>query len=174
MIPSFILLCSLIVFVIPALCSGGCIESKKDALFLFKSGLSDPSNRLSDWVLDGSDCCRWTGVVCHNITAHALELHLRTLSPEEYYGLEYDHSKDYEEYHRKSAFGGKVSSSLLELKHLSYLDLSYNDFGGVSIPKFIGSLQSLRCLNLSQAGFGGDDSSSAWKSLESTLSQSST
>ncbi|WCJ29602.1 Receptor-like protein EIX2 [Euphorbia peplus] len=140
------------------LCLGGCIESERVALLDFKNGLSDPSDRLSDWVADGSECCTWTGVVCHNITAHVLELHLRTLSMKEYYGVSdlslYSYSK-YTEYYQKSAFSGKVSDSLLELKYLSYLDLSYNDFRGVSIPKFIGSLLSLRYLNLSHAGFGG-------------------
>ncbi|WCJ29604.1 Receptor-like protein EIX2 [Euphorbia peplus] len=147
-------------FFITTLCLGGYIESERAALLHFKNGLSDPSDRLSDWVPDKSDCCTWTGVVCNNITARVVELHLRTLSYEEYYGPDYyyrDYFSDfseYDEYYQKSAFGGKVSSSLLELKHLSYLDLSYNDFGGVSIPKFIGSLQNLRYLNLSQAGFG--------------------
>ncbi|WCJ39078.1 Receptor-like protein EIX1 [Euphorbia peplus] len=145
------------------LCLGerrSCIESERAALLDFKNALSDPSHRLSDWLAHGSECCTWKGVVCHNITAHVLELHLRTLSYEEYFGPDhyfYSHSKfsDYEEYYQKSAFSGKVSDSLVELKYLSYLDLSYNDFGGVSIPKFIGSLQSLRYLNLSKAGFEG-------------------
>ncbi|XP_065868271.1 receptor-like protein EIX2 [Euphorbia lathyris] len=144
-------------FFIASLCSGGCIESEKNALLQFKDGLSDPSNRLSDWVSDGSDCCSWIGVVCSNVTFHVLELYLRTLSFEEYYGPDPDYlkHKEYEEYRRKLTLGGKVSSSLLQLKHLSYLDLSYNDFGGISIPKFFGYLHNLRYLNLSDAGFGG-------------------
>ncbi|CAL9127713.1 unnamed protein product, partial [Musa acuminata var. zebrina] len=40
------------------------------------------------------------------------------------------------------------------LRHLSYLDLSRNRFDGASIPRFIGSLTSLRYLNLSDATFG--------------------
>ncbi|KAF2292581.1 hypothetical protein GH714_025745 [Hevea brasiliensis] len=62
---------------------------------------------------------------------------------------------DYEEYYMKSTFGGKISPSLLNLKHLRYFDLSNNDFGGIQIPKFLGSMKSLRYLNLSGAGFGG-------------------
>ncbi|WCJ39093.1 disease resistance family protein / LRR family protein [Euphorbia peplus] len=138
---------------IVTLCLGGCIESERNALLQFKSSLSDPSDRLSHWdVVYGSDCCRWTGVVCHNITFHVFELHLRR----EHYVRSYDQDyNEYEEYYRNSAIGGKVNSSLLELKHLSYLDLSNNDFGGSRIPQFIGSMQSLRYLNLSKAGFGG-------------------
>ena len=52
-------------------------------------------------------------------------------------------------------FGGKINPSLLDLKHLIYLDLSYNNFGGTHIPKFLGSMGRLRYLNLYQAGFVG-------------------
>ncbi|WCJ39096.1 disease resistance family protein / LRR family protein [Euphorbia peplus] len=128
-------------------CLGGCIESERNALLHFKNGLLISYSRLSDWGANGSDCCTWTSVICHNITSHVIELQLRTLSPEEYFrGSDPDYY-EYEEYWKKSALGGNMSSSLLELKHLSYLDLSNNDFGGVLIPKFIGSLESLRYLN---------------------------
>ncbi|GAY52194.1 hypothetical protein CUMW_140030 [Citrus unshiu] len=50
---------------------------------------------------------------------------------------------------------GKVNPSLLDLKHLSYLDLSYNDFQGVQIPRFICSMGNLRYLNLSYTQFVG-------------------
>ena len=38
---------------------------------------------------------------------------------------------------------------------ISMVDLSYNDFNGTQIPKFLGSMERLRYLNLSGAGFGG-------------------
>ncbi|KAE9465078.1 hypothetical protein C3L33_03025, partial [Rhododendron williamsianum] len=49
----------------------------------------------------------------------------------------------------------KINPYLLNLKHLQYLDLSNNDFEWAHIPSFIGSIATLRYLNLSLAGFGG-------------------
>ena len=51
--------------------------------------------------------------------------------------------------------GGKISPSLLNLKYLSYLDLSQNNFEGINIPNFLGSLESLNYLNLSFPLFTG-------------------
>ena len=50
---------------------------------------------------------------------------------------------------------GNISSSLLELHHLSSLDLSYNDFNMSQILEFIGSFNNLKNLNLLEAEFGG-------------------
>ncbi|KAK6278779.1 hypothetical protein POUND7_019046 [Theobroma cacao] len=41
------------------------------------------------------------------------------------------------------------------LKHLNYLDLNNNAFEGIPIPNFLGSIESLRYLSLSRAGFKG-------------------
>ncbi|KAL7232764.1 hypothetical protein ACSBR2_010721 [Camellia fascicularis] len=51
--------------------------------------------------------------------------------------------------------GSGIDSSLLDLKYLSYLDLSMNNFGGIQIPTFFRSLTKLRYLNLSGASFRG-------------------
>ena len=56
--------------------------------------------------------------------------------------------------YERSRFGGKISPSLLYLKHLNYLDLSCNDFNGTQIPKFFGLMGTLRFRNLSSARFG--------------------
>ncbi|GLU15823.1 hypothetical protein SLE2022_322840 [Rubroshorea leprosula] len=128
-----------------------CIESEKEALLKFKQGIVDRTKRLASWVSDG-DCCRWAGIVCDNMTGHVIELHLRTTTPWEVDSYLVD---DYAAYER-SRLGGKISPSLLHLKHLSYLDLSNNDFGGIHIPKFFGSLGSLQYLNLSRANFEGE------------------
>ncbi|XP_050231212.1 receptor-like protein EIX2 [Mercurialis annua] len=136
---------------------GICIPGEREALLQFKNELTDPSNRLASWI-DDTDCCRWSGVVCHNVTGHVVELHVTSLSEDEYYTT-YDDAAaappPYREFAEKSVFGGKINPSLLYLKHLKYLDLSYNNFGGIPIPKFLGSMTSLRYLNLSGAGFGG-------------------
>ncbi|KAB2006362.1 hypothetical protein ES319_D11G339400v1 [Gossypium barbadense] len=103
-----------------------CIQSEREALLKFKNHIIDPSNRLSSWV-EGGDCCKWIGVVCHNSTGHVHQLHLAApLSPYE-----------------RSKLRGKINPSLLDLKHLSSLDLSYNDFSSIHIPIFLGMLGTI-------------------------------
>ncbi|PNX94948.1 LRR receptor-like kinase resistance protein, partial [Trifolium pratense] len=50
---------------------------------------------------------------------------------------------------------GKINPSITDLKRLSHLDLSNNDFEGAPIPKFIGSLHMLYHLDLSYGKFTG-------------------
>ncbi|KAM0023826.1 putative non-specific serine/threonine protein kinase [Helianthus debilis subsp. tardiflorus] len=112
----------------------GCLEHERQALTQFKNSLtSDPSNRLSSWT--GNNCCQWLGVGCHNATRRVTRLDLRT---------------DAEQLQ-----GSELSTSLSELTHLSYLDLSGNYFGGGPIPEFIGLMTRLEFLNLSSVGFSG-------------------
>ncbi|PIN14834.1 Leucine-rich repeat protein [Handroanthus impetiginosus] len=122
-----------------------CLESERQALFKFKDELVDTHGRLSSWG-DGEhqgDCCKWKGVHCHNRTNHVIRLDL--------------HNPGYDDYDNISdaPLKGKVSASLLELQHLQYLNLSFNDFGNAPIPEFIGSLSKLRHLDLYHANFGG-------------------
>ncbi|KAF3433853.1 hypothetical protein FNV43_RR24956 [Rhamnella rubrinervis] len=140
----FVFLLITIVMAISAIsfCNGNmevlCKESERRALLSFKQDLKDPMNRLSSWVSGEGDCCSWAGVGCDNLTSHVFELRLG--NPEGY---------------SRYKLGGKISPSLLNLNYLNYLDLSNNDFEGIPIPSFIGSLKSLVNLDLSQAGFGG-------------------
>ncbi|CAN0863408.1 Receptor-like protein EIX2 [Linum grandiflorum] len=117
----------------------GCNEAERQALLQFKADLLDPSSRFSSWVDGSTDCCEWRGVVCDNITGHVTQLYLQCPGiclPE-------------------SRLKGKLNPSLLELKHLSYLDLSGNDFQGIPIPGFLGSMTSLKSLFLEWSGFRG-------------------
>ena len=110
-----------------------CIEREKQALLSFKGDLVDDSNTLMSWdVSEEEDCCKWDGIVCNSITGHVAELHLNNRS-----------------------LTGKINPSLLNLTHLSHLDLSSNDFGDINIPSFMSSLVSLRYLNLTYGGFKG-------------------
>ncbi|KAG8479569.1 hypothetical protein CXB51_029365 [Gossypium anomalum] len=127
-----------------------CIPSEREALLKFKNDLIDPSNRLSSWV-EGRDCCEWIGVFCQNSTGNVHQLHLASpLSAPDFDAP----PAEWEAYYN-SLLGGKVNPSLLELKHLSSLDLSNNNFSSIQIPKFFGLLESLTYLNLSRARFQG-------------------
>lgn len=118
-----------------------CIKEERVALLNIKKDLNDPSNCLSSWV--GKDCCDWIGIQCDNKTGNILKLDLQPLHICTTYIF------------LQSPLGGKINPSLLDLKHLSHLDLSYNDFKGVPIPEFIGSLNTLNYLDLSHANFSG-------------------
>ncbi|XP_039133250.1 receptor-like protein EIX1 [Dioscorea cayenensis subsp. rotundata] len=148
-----------------SLCNGvsinGCRESERKALLDFKEGLKDPGRRLSSWI--GQDCCTWSGVQCDNQTGYVVQLDLgnkRPLHNMFQYGL------------RSEQLEGKINHALLGLKHLQYLDLSMNFFGGCikdsleilswvcseltgHFPDWLGNLKSLRMLNLYYNSFHG-------------------
>ncbi|CAN6372075.1 unnamed protein product [Urochloa humidicola] len=117
-----------------------CIAKERFALVSMKSSLLDPSNRLSSWK--GPDCCQWKGVQCSNRTGHVIRLDLQ--------GPDCDNSIV-----SKQALEGNISSLLVDLQHLRYLDLSCNRFHMVQIPEFLGSFHNLRYLDLSLSSFIG-------------------
>ncbi|GAU18709.1 hypothetical protein TSUD_79970 [Trifolium subterraneum] len=121
------------------LCDGGFntqfIASEAEALLEFKEGLKDPSNLLSSWT-HGNDCCNWKGVGCNTTTGHVISLNLHS-----------SNSID--------KLQGDLSSSLLQLPYLSYLNLSGNDFMQSIVPSFLGTMESLKHLDLSHANFKG-------------------
>uniref|UniRef100_A0ACD5VAE4 Uncharacterized protein n=1 Tax=Avena sativa TaxID=4498 RepID=A0ACD5VAE4_AVESA len=117
-----------------------CIATERTALLAFRAGLSDPANLLSSWK--GDDCCRWKGIYCSNGTGHVVRLDLR--GPDCGSGV-----------WSTQALAGNISSAMLGLQQLWYLDLRCNRFNNIQIPEFMGSLHSLRYLDLSMAQFTG-------------------
>ncbi|KAJ0586885.1 putative leucine-rich repeat-containing, plant-type, leucine-rich repeat domain superfamily [Helianthus annuus] len=147
----------LVVLALFRLCSSNqnshCNDIERQALLQFKHGLTDESQRLASWVAENKDCCTWAGIACDNSTGHVHRIHLPGLdghcSIDDYYSM-----TGYEEA-LKQKLKGDISQSLLVLKQLKHLDLSCNNFGGIQVPKFIGSFQNLRYLNLSRSNFSG-------------------
>ncbi|XP_039136426.1 probably inactive leucine-rich repeat receptor-like protein kinase At2g25790 [Dioscorea cayenensis subsp. rotundata] len=118
----------------------GCKEGERKALLNFKEGLKDPGGRLSSWI--GQDCCIWRGVQCGDQTGQVVQLDLGNKIP----------LHDMFQYGRRSQpLKGDHINPLLGLKHLQYLDLSMNIFGGFSgvVPHQLSKLSSLRYLDLS-------------------------
>ncbi|GAU15421.1 hypothetical protein TSUD_44580 [Trifolium subterraneum] len=114
-----------------------CIEQERQALLDFKASLShDSLNNLSSWK--GTHCCQWEGIGCDNVTGHVVKLDLKSPSIMDV-----------------NVAAPNVSSSLLQLEHLTYLDLTGSDFSLSPIPMFIGSMGRLEYLSLSRACFSG-------------------
>ncbi|CAN6553695.1 unnamed protein product [Malus baccata var. baccata] len=123
-----------------------CIEEERGALLSFKQHLTNQSGRLSSWV--GHDCCQWEGISCDNLTGHATKIDLRNTYATLWLGGDVGWDAV-----QRSRLAGKVTSSLLTLKHLSYLDLSFNNFQGIHI---VCQLPTLRYLNISFASSEGE------------------
>ncbi|XWS09981.1 hypothetical protein CRYUN_Cryun39dG0036600 [Craigia yunnanensis] len=116
-----------------------CKESERQALLDFNQSLAAVNGSdtgISSWGSedDNGDCCTWTGIGCSDSTGHVVKLDLLGLI---------------------GNVTGTISPSLLELRYLSYLDLSFNDFNGCPIPEFIGSLRELTNLFFSESQFSG-------------------
>ncbi|XP_022764322.1 LRR receptor-like serine/threonine-protein kinase FLS2 [Durio zibethinus] len=124
-----------------------CIQSERQALLKFKQDLIDTSNMLANWTSYG-DCCNWVGVVCNNGHVTGLQLGRSQGVCE---------SKGKAEARVRHKLGGKLNPSLLDLKHLSCLDLSYNTFEPTPIPAWFWNLTSnLHYLNISGNQFQGN------------------
>jgi len=122
-----------------------CSLSDRKALTDFKHGLEDPENRLSSWK--GTHCCQWRGISCDNANGAVISVDLHNPYPVS--------SAESSTRYGYWNLSGEIRPSLLKLKSLQHLDLSLNTFNNIPIPTFLGSMRSLRYLNLSEAGFSG-------------------
>ncbi|KAM0916382.1 hypothetical protein ACQ4PT_010222 [Festuca glaucescens] len=127
-----------------------CLPRERDALLAFKRGITeDLAGRLASWRR-GGDCCRWRGVRCSNRTGHVLEIRLRN-SEAHFYDRDI-YGGELVAYIGPNALSGQINPSLFSLEHLEHLDLGWNSLdlpSGAHSSKLLGSLNSLRYLNLS-------------------------
>ncbi|KAL8240944.1 hypothetical protein R6Q59_014299 [Mikania micrantha] len=107
------------------------MDDERQALLRFKHSLIDEADRLASWF------------------GHVHEIHLPGKCSYDYYMI-----KEYEEF-ISQRLKGDISPSILNLKQPQHLDLSCNDFKGIQIPSFMGSLGNLKYLNLSRSRFVG-------------------
>ncbi|KAL4372396.1 hypothetical protein S245_021950 [Arachis hypogaea] len=133
-----------------------CIPSEREALLRFKHHLTDPFNRLSSWNASNPNCCHWDYVVCSHLTFHILHLHLNTTLPLQSEYDEYPFPVAVSLAYERSRFSGAINDSVVELKHLNYLDLSGNSFRGMQFPTFLFRITSLTHLDLSYSEFDGN------------------
>ncbi|KHN26502.1 Putative LRR receptor-like serine/threonine-protein kinase [Glycine soja] len=115
-----------------------CIQTEREALLQFKAAIEDRYGMLSSWTT--SDCCKWEGIRCSNLTGHVLMLDLHG-----------DLFNDVPQRYMR----GEIHKSLMELQQLNYLNLSWNYFSNRGIPEFLGSPSNLRYVDLSYCRFGG-------------------
>ncbi|KAA3453101.1 receptor-like protein 12 [Gossypium australe] len=122
-----------------------CRPEQSSALLKFKSNLSlsvrycshefhiVSVHKTDSWD-EGTDCCKWEGVVCDNKKGNVIGLDLSC-----------------------SGLTGslKSNSSLFSLQNLRWLNLAGNFFGNSEIPSEFGKLRSLTYLNLSATGLTG-------------------
>lgn len=134
----------------------GCAEQEAQALLKFKHTLTDDFQMLSSWV--GNECCQWKRVYYDGSSGNVIGLDLRANRSEFTFPFPMYMIRDGIIYNgglENYLAGDDLDSSLAELRHLKYLDLSGNDFRGSQIPEFIGSLDKLSYPNLSNACFSG-------------------
>ncbi|KAI3967961.1 hypothetical protein MKW92_044003 [Papaver armeniacum] len=142
----------------------GCHEKERRALLDFKYSLEDPANRLASW-LEGNkyrNCCSWKGIGCSSDSARVISINLRntvleTRYNEDPYGLVPPPN---------TALKGNFFSSLVNITHLEYVDLAFNNFQESQIPFQFSELTTLVHLDLSYSNFS-DSASAQFTSLSS-------
>ncbi|KAL3843868.1 hypothetical protein ACJIZ3_001271 [Penstemon smallii] len=125
---------SLLSFLLPILLSFSSAvstNSEGNALHVFRTRLSDPTNVLQSWDPTLVNPCTWFHVTCDS-NNHVVRLDLGN-----------------------SNISGSLGPELGELKHLQYLELYRNSIGG-KIPKELGNLEKLVSLDLYGNKFKGN------------------
>ncbi|CAL5190336.1 unnamed protein product [Lathyrus oleraceus] len=92
------------------------------------------SFKTESWK-NNTDCCKWDGVACSNVSNHVI-------------GLDLTCNNLLGELH--------PNSTLFKLRHLQQLNLAFNYFSFSSLPVRIGDLVSLTHLNLSYCSLTGN------------------
>ncbi|CAA2966774.1 receptor 12 [Olea europaea subsp. europaea] len=114
---------------------GQCLDDQRSLLNQFKNSIifdKTISVKLVTWN-QSENCCSWKGIACDS-SGHVISLELDN----------------------ESISGGiENSTSLLGFQYLEKLNLAYNRFNNIQIPKGIYNLTNLTYLNLSNAGFLG-------------------
>ncbi|KAI3958224.1 hypothetical protein MKW92_030150 [Papaver armeniacum] len=144
-------------------CPLACHEQERRALLDFKFSLEDPANRLSSWRDDNRyrNCCDWHGVGCSSDSSHVISINLRNTVLETFYN-EYPIDEPHNDMPPlpNTALQGKLSSSLVNISHLEYVDLAFNNFEGSKIPFLFSVLMKLVHLDLSHSNFSSPASTS--------------
>jgi len=120
------------------------MEERK-ALESLKGSFSNSSMFVS-W--EGNDHCQWKGVQCDAITGHVVKLVLHWQKTCSYRRIGFVRTCSTQN-------SNGVHPSILELRHLNYLELTGISFGNGPIPAFLASMNQLTHLNLSDCDFMG-------------------
>ncbi|KAF3436924.1 hypothetical protein FNV43_RR19677 [Rhamnella rubrinervis] len=112
-----------------------CRDGERQALLKFKDNLDDDHDVLPSWnnKEENRECCNWCGIRCDNVSGHVIMLDLC----------------------QSTYLRGNISSSLIELSHLNYLNLQGINLSGNPIPTFFVKMTSLTYLNLSWCNLQG-------------------